>query len=263
MKVAVPRESAPGEHRGRPRPRRRRSARRRGLHDRGRAGSRRRGGVHGRRIRRRGGAGGRARPAARRCRGGRPRRQADRRRGRGLAPGTVLIGFLAPLTDAAGIERLAARGVGRLRDGVDPENHAGAVDGRLLEAPSRACKAAVLAADRLPRLFPLLMTAAGTIAPQGARARRRRRGAAGDRDDAPARRGRLRLRRPAGRARAGREHGSDLPRPRRRRRETSGGYAAELTPEEQKQQQAPRGAHSRVRRRDHDRARSPAARRRT
>ena len=45
--------------------------------------------------------------------------------------------------------------------------------------------------------------------------------------------------------------------------ETEGGYAKELTPEQQAQQQAgARGAHLRLRRRHHDRARSRAARRR-
>ena len=51
-----------------------------------------------------------------------------------LEPGTVLIGFLAPLTDPEGIERLAARGRRRVRDGVDPAHHARAVDGRALLA---------------------------------------------------------------------------------------------------------------------------------
>ena len=123
-------------------------------------------------------------------------------------------------------------------------------------------KAVVAAADRLPRLFPLLMTAAGTVAPAkvlvlGAGRRR----AAGDRDRAPARRRRLGLRRPAGGAGAGRE-------PRRvfldlgiQGAETSGGYAAELTAEEQARQQGARGADPGVRRRRHDGARSGRRRR--
>ena len=80
-------------------------------------------------------------------------------------------------------------------------------------------KAAVLAADRLPRLFPLLMTAAGTVAPAkvlvlGA-------GVAGLQAIATARRlgavvSAFDTR--AGRAGAGREPRRDLPRPRRPRR---------------------------------------------
>ena len=53
---------------------------------------------------------------------------------------------------------------------------------------------------------------------EGARARRRRRRAAGDRDRAPARRSRVGLRRAPGRPRAGRVARRDVPRPRRGRR---------------------------------------------
>ena len=46
-----------------------------------------------------------------------------------MRAGTVLIGFLQPLTDAETVERLQEQGVLAFRDGVDPADHAGAVDG--------------------------------------------------------------------------------------------------------------------------------------
>ena len=54
-------------------------------------------------------------------------------------------------------------------------------------------KAVLLAADRLPKFFPMLMTAAGTVAPAKVLVHRRRRGrAAGDRHRPPPWRRRLR-----------------------------------------------------------------------
>ncbi len=105
--------------------------------------------------------------------------------------------------------------------------------------PSPATRPSLLAADRVPQLFPMLMTAAGTIAPAACSSRRRRRRAAGDRDRAAARRGRLGVRRAAGRERAGREPRRDVPRPRRSRaRRPRAATRRELTPEQQAQQQA-------------------------
>jgi H+-translocating NAD(P) transhydrogenase subunit alpha len=83
-----------------------------------------------------------------------------------LAPGTVLIGFLAPLTDPEGIERLAARGiVAFAMESIPRITRAQSMDALSSQSTVAGYKAAVLAADRLPRLFPLMMTAAGTIAP--------------------------------------------------------------------------------------------------
>ena len=83
-----------------------------------------------------------------------------------LAPGTVLIGFLAPLSDPEGIERLAARGVVAFAmESIPRITRAQAMDALSSQATVAGYKAAILAADRLPRLFPLLMTAAGTVAP--------------------------------------------------------------------------------------------------
>ena len=133
-----------------------------------------------------------------------------------LASGTVLIGFLSPLTDQAGIERLAARGVVALRDGVDSADHARTVHGRALLAGERGGLQG--GADRSRPAAEVLPTPDDRrrdgCSGQGARARRRRRRAAGDRNGSPARSGHHRVRRAAGRPGAGREPRRDLPRPR-------------------------------------------------
>jgi NAD(P) transhydrogenase subunit alpha len=83
-----------------------------------------------------------------------------------LAPGTVLIGFLSPLTDTAGVARLAERGVVAFAmESIPRITRAQAMDALSSQSTVAGYKAVVLAADRLPRLFPLLMTAAGTVAP--------------------------------------------------------------------------------------------------
>ena len=83
-----------------------------------------------------------------------------------LAPGTILIGFLAPLTDPQGIERLAAQGVVAFAmESLPRITRAQSMDALSSQSTVAGYKAAVLAADRLPKLFPLLMTAAGTVAP--------------------------------------------------------------------------------------------------
>ena len=110
---------------------------------------------------------------------------------------------------------------GRVRDGVDPAHRRARSRWTRCRRRRRsaATRRALLAAEHLPRFFPMLMTAAGHgAAGEGARDRRRRRRAAGDRDRAPARRRRHRLRRPPRRARADREPRRELARPRRHRR---------------------------------------------
>ena len=83
-----------------------------------------------------------------------------------LAADTVLIGFLAPLTDREGIERLARRGVlGFAMESIPRITRAQSMDALSSQSTVAGYKAAVLAADRLPKLFPLLMTAAGTVPP--------------------------------------------------------------------------------------------------
>ena len=78
----------------------------------------------------------------------------------------MLIGFLSPLSDPGGIERLAARGVvGFAMESIPRITRAQAMDALSSQGNVAGYKAALIAADRLPRFFPLLMTAAGTVAP--------------------------------------------------------------------------------------------------
>jgi NAD(P) transhydrogenase subunit alpha len=83
-----------------------------------------------------------------------------------LRSGQVLIAFLQPLTDAAGIERLAASGAQAFAlESVPRITRAQPMDALSSQATVSGYKAALIAADRLPRFFPMLMTAAGTIPP--------------------------------------------------------------------------------------------------
>jgi NAD(P) transhydrogenase subunit alpha len=83
-----------------------------------------------------------------------------------LREGALLIGFLQPLTDADGIERLARRGVVAFAvESIPRITRAQPMDALSSQATVTGYKAALFAADRLPRFFPMLMTAAGTVAP--------------------------------------------------------------------------------------------------
>ena len=83
-----------------------------------------------------------------------------------MSSGTVVVGFLEPLTDAGGLERLRERGVVAFAmESIPRITRAQSMDALSSQATVAGYKAVVLAADRVPRLFPMLMTAAGTIAP--------------------------------------------------------------------------------------------------
>ncbi|MGH3066938.1 MAG: Re/Si-specific NAD(P)(+) transhydrogenase subunit alpha [Gaiellaceae bacterium] len=83
-----------------------------------------------------------------------------------MAPGTVLIGFLDPLTDSDGIAQLRQREiVGFAMESIPRITRAQPMDALSSQATVSGYKAVLLAADRVQRLFPMLMTAAGTIAP--------------------------------------------------------------------------------------------------
>ena len=83
-----------------------------------------------------------------------------------LRDGQILIGFLQPLTDREGIDRLADRGVVAFAmESIPRITRAQTMDALSSQATVSGYKAALLAADRLPRFFPMLMTAAGTVAP--------------------------------------------------------------------------------------------------
>jgi H+-translocating NAD(P) transhydrogenase subunit alpha len=78
----------------------------------------------------------------------------------------VLIGFLQPLTDPDGIARLAERGVtGFAMESIPRITRAQPMDALSSQATVSGYKATLLAAERLPKFFPMLMTAAGTVAP--------------------------------------------------------------------------------------------------
>ena len=157
-----------------------------------------------------------------------------------LRSGDVLIAFLQPLTDAEGIERLRTQGVVAFAmESIPRITRAQPMDALSSQATVGGYKAVLLAAERLPKFFPMLTTAAGTVPPAkvlvlGA-------GVAGLQALATARR--------LGAVVSGFDvrpvvkeqveslgatfldlgiHGE----------ETEGGYAAELTPEQQAQQQA-------------------------
>ena len=93
------------------------------------------------------------------------RKPSDEELGR-LREGQVLIGFLQPLTDQEGIERLASRGVTAFAmESIPRITRAQSMDALSSQATVSGYKAVVLAADRLPKFLPMLMTAAGTVAP--------------------------------------------------------------------------------------------------
>jgi H+-translocating NAD(P) transhydrogenase subunit alpha len=83
-----------------------------------------------------------------------------------LRDSQVLIGFLQPLTDQEGIERLSAGGVTAFAmESIPRITRAQTMDALSSQATVSGYKAVVLAADRLPKFLPMLMTAAGTVAP--------------------------------------------------------------------------------------------------
>jgi NAD(P) transhydrogenase subunit alpha len=93
------------------------------------------------------------------------RKPSDEELGR-LSEGQILIGFLQPLTDQEGIERLASRGVTAFAmESIPRITRAQPMDALSSQATVSGYKAVVLAADRLPKFLPMLMTAAGTVAP--------------------------------------------------------------------------------------------------
>ena len=83
-----------------------------------------------------------------------------------MRDGQVLIGFLQPLVDAEGIARLADRGVVAFAmESIPRITRAQPMDALSSQATVAGYKATLLAAERLPRFFPMLMTAAGTVPP--------------------------------------------------------------------------------------------------
>jgi H+-translocating NAD(P) transhydrogenase subunit alpha len=83
-----------------------------------------------------------------------------------LGPDHTVIGFLRPLDDPAGVARLAATGVTALAMELVPRTtRAQKMDALSAMATIAGYRAVLLAAESLPKFFPLLTTAAGTIRP--------------------------------------------------------------------------------------------------
>lgn len=81
-----------------------------------------------------------------------------------VRPEHVLMSFLDPLGDPLRVERLAATGAAALAFELVPRiTRAQAMDALSSQATVAGYHAVLLAAERAPRLFPLLMTAAGTV----------------------------------------------------------------------------------------------------
>jgi NAD(P) transhydrogenase subunit alpha len=82
-----------------------------------------------------------------------------------LRPGTITISFL-PTDDASRVERLSARGVTAFSMELIPRiSRAQSMDALTSQALVAGYRCTLVAAQRLPRFFPLFMTAAGTVAP--------------------------------------------------------------------------------------------------
>jgi proton-translocating NAD(P)+ transhydrogenase subunit alpha len=157
-----------------------------------------------------------------------------------MARGTVVIGFLQPLTDAEGIAELREHGiVAFAMESIPRITRAQSMDALSSQAMVSGYKAVLLAADRVPKLFPMLMTAAGTIAP--VRALVIGAGVAGLQAIATARRLGAVVSafdvRPAVKEQV-ESLGAAFLELGVRVEETEGGYARELTPEQREEQQA-------------------------
>jgi NAD(P) transhydrogenase subunit alpha len=83
-----------------------------------------------------------------------------------LRPGQLLIAYLDPLADPDGVARLAQAGVTAFAmESIPRITRAQPMDALSSQATVGGYKAALLAAEYLPRFFPMLMTAAGTVTP--------------------------------------------------------------------------------------------------
>ena len=83
-----------------------------------------------------------------------------------LGQDSVLIGFLAPLSAADTVRALADRGITSFAMEAIPRiTRAQSMDALSSQATVSGYRAALMAAQELPRFFPMLTTAAGTIRP--------------------------------------------------------------------------------------------------
>jgi len=85
---------------------------------------------------------------------------------RGLGSGSILIGFLAPLTSPQTTLALAdAKATAFAMEAIPRISRAQAMDALSSQSNVAGYRAALLAAEEMGRFFPMLMTAAGTIPP--------------------------------------------------------------------------------------------------
>jgi H+-translocating NAD(P) transhydrogenase subunit alpha len=83
-----------------------------------------------------------------------------------LSPGSVVVGFLAPLTAHDTVRGLADAGVTSFAMEAIPRiTRAQSMDALSSQATVGGYRAALIAAQELPRFFPMLTTAAGTVRP--------------------------------------------------------------------------------------------------
>lgn len=83
-----------------------------------------------------------------------------------LKKGAVVVGFLRPLDESRKLVPMMERGVTAFAVELIPRTtRAQAMDGLSSMATIVGYKAVLLAADRVPRMFPMLTTAAGTVPP--------------------------------------------------------------------------------------------------
>jgi len=83
-----------------------------------------------------------------------------------MRPGQAIIAFLDPLTTREATEALARTGVSAFSMELMPRiTRAQSMDALSSMATIAGYKAVLMAAMELPRMFPMMMTAAGTIAP--------------------------------------------------------------------------------------------------
>jgi len=83
-----------------------------------------------------------------------------------MKAGAVILGFLKPLDEPAALEPVVARQLTAFAVELIPRiTRAQSMDALSSMATVAGYKAVIIAAEHLPRMFPLLMTAAGTVPP--------------------------------------------------------------------------------------------------
>ena len=83
-----------------------------------------------------------------------------------LAEGSLLISFLQPATQGDIVKALASRGVTAFSLELLPRiSRAQSMDALSSQASAAGYKAVLMAGERLGKFFPMMMTAAGTVAP--------------------------------------------------------------------------------------------------